>query len=347
MNNRVLLKYHSFLGLLSGVYLLIIGLTGAILAFNKDIDLAEFQKYDMEGSPGTLALDKAIETVQAEFPLWETRIVYFRVGERIIFELRRPEAKRFVFVHSDTGGIIANIDANTTISKWLLQLHYSLHAGVFGRILLFVMGIIYLLSLLTGILLYRKMLLKTLCFKVRINRGRRGNFYSALHRYIGVWALILNLVLVVSGIFLAYKVAKAGLQDPKEPTSPKLDISVERSLEGIEANYPEFTPTYIRLPKKEDSPLVISGVFDQDPFYFSEHYNKILIEPKTGTVTSVIKVSEASLSTKLDSMITPLHYGQYGGVLIKLLYCFIGLSGPFLSVTGFLIWNKKRRRSNP
>ncbi|GAA4306766.1 PepSY-associated TM helix domain-containing protein [Aestuariibaculum suncheonense] len=345
MNNRTLLKYHSYLGLIAGLFLLVIGLTGAVLAFNEAIDEAIFKEYQVEVNPESLALDKAIATVQSNFPEWETRIVHFKKGESILFNLRLPDARRFVFIHPETGQIIANIDANATITKWILKLHYSFFAGAIGRILVLIVGVLFFLSLITGIILYRKVILKTLLFQVKVKRGHVRNFYSALHRYIGVWALLLNLVLVITGIFLAYKVAKAGLETPKMPEPERLIISVEECLTSIKTAYPDFTPTYIRLPKQATSTITVNGIFNTDSFYYSQYYNKFQLDFKTGDIISVTKVADANLMTRLDSMISPLHFGQYGGFFIKLLYCFIGLSGPFLSVTGFVIWYKKKSKS--
>lgn len=346
MTNRALLKYHSYLGLISGLFLLVLGLTGSILAFNKDIDEVVFGKYKAEvSSPDVLELDKAIKTVQKKFPEWETRIVHFKEGESILFNLRLPEARRFVFVHPETGNVIANIDANTTITKWILKLHYSFLAGTVGRILVLIVGILLLLSLITGTILYRKMIIKTLLFRVRIKRRHSRNFYSAVHRYVGVWALILNLVLVTTGIFLAYKVARGSLRTPKNPVPPMLSISVEESLKTIKDVYPDFKPEYMRLPKYKDAPLVVNGIFRPDPFYYSQYFNKVLVNSQTGKISSVTKVAEANLITRLDSMISPLHFGQFGGFPIKFIYCLIGLSGPFLSITGYAIWQKKKAKS--
>lgn len=345
MNNRTLLKYHSYLGLIAGFFLLVIGLTGAVLAFNEDIDEAVFKAYQVEASPESLALDKAITTVQSNFSEWEARIVHFKKGESILFNLRLPDARRFVFLHPETGQIIANIDANATITKWILKLHYSFFAGIAGRIWVLIVGVLFFLSLVTGIILYRKVILKTLLFQVKVKRGHVHNFYSALHRYIGVWALLLNLVLVITGIFLAYKVTKSGLETPKMPEPARVIVSIEESLNQIKEAYPDFTPTYIRLPKQEKGVITINGIFKNDPFYYSQYYNKFQVDYKMGDIISVTKVADAHLITRLDSMISPLHFGQYGGFLVKLLYCFIGLSGPFLSVTGFVIWYKKKSKS--
>lgn len=345
MNNRILLKYHSYIGLISGIFLVVMGLTGSVLAFNEDLDALFFKEYDISSHAGSdLELDRAIKTVQAEFPSWEIRITKMVQGESIVFSLRLPDARRSVFIHPDSGEVIANIDANTTLTKWILKLHYSFHAGVAGRILVLIMGVLFFLSLITGIILYRKLIIKTLLFQVRIKHGNSRNSFSAWHRYVGVWALLLNFVLVISGIFLAYKVSKAGLETPKLPSPKAITFSLENTLDKIKREYPDFTPTYIRLPKNDLSPLTINGVFEGDPFYFSQYFNKFLVNNNNGQVVSVTKIADAPLLTKLDSMISPLHFGQFGGIGIKLLYCAIGLTGPFLSISGFIIWRKKRVR---
>lgn len=341
MNNIRLLKYHSWLGLVAGAFLLVAGVSGSILAFNEDLDRALFKKYETGAASGALHIDKAIRTVQHAFPAWETRLIHFRKGETLLFNLRRPAARRYVFVHPQTGVILADIDANKQLTKWLLKLHYSLHAGIAGRIVVFAVGILFFLSLVTGLVLYRRVIFKTLLFRVKVRRKHKRNLYSALHRYVGVWALFFNLVLVLTGSVLAYGVVKAGLQPPVVPDPPAVSTSVERSLRLIAEKYPDFSPTYIRLPKQKSAGITVNGKFKDDPFYLSEFYNKIQVDHETGNIAAVIRIRDASFGTKLNSMVAPLHYGQFGGIWSKLLYCFIGLSGPFLSVTGFVIWRKR------
>lgn len=341
MNNRTLLKYHSFFGLITGLFLVISGISGAILAFNEDIDQALFKKYEAQAAPEVLHIDKAIATIQDNFPKWEVRLIHFKKGETLLFNLRRPEARKYVFIHPQTGAIIAAINANTQFTKWLLKLHYSLHAGITGKIAVLLIGVLFFLSIITGIILYRKVILKALLFRVRINRNHKRNFYSTLHRYIGVWSLFLNLILVITGILLAYTVTKSGLQASAAPDPPEISASVEKSLELIGKEYPDFLPTYIRLPKQRSAEIIVNGKFKNDPFYLSEVYNKIRVNYQTGQITSVTKIKDAPLNAKLNSMVSPLHFGQFGGIWSKLLYCLIGLSGPFLSVTGFFIWYRR------
>ena len=346
MKNSILLQYHSICSLIAGSLLVLLGITGSILVFNADIDEALFERYQTKDAPEVLNLDMAIAEVQKQYKDWNTRITHFKKGETIIFNVRRPEQRMFVFVHPKNGTILGEVDENSHFTKWLLKFHYSLHAGNFGRIVVLFCGVLFLISLVTGLLLYRKSLVKVLLFQVKFKRKNKRAFFSSLHRYIGVWALVLNLVLAITGALLAYSVTTAGLKTSKEPDPPFVETSLDKSLKRLERDIPEFHPSFIRLATAAKAPIVINGSFEGDPFAYSIHYNKILLNNKTGEVESIKKTSEESLVYKANSMITPLHYGQFAGLFGKLVYAIIGLSGPALSITGFIIWYKRKNGKN-
>lgn len=349
MNNRKILKYHSIAGLIVGFFLVLMGISGAILVFQHDIEDYQWKEYKEISDYSGFQPDLGIAAIQQEYPEWDTRLIHFEEQEALIFNLRKPTERLFVFVHPSSGEIIKEINELTTFTRWLLKFHYSFQAGPAGRILVFIIGILFLFSLITGIYLYRKSIFKTLFFRTSINKKTRRTLYSSLHRIVGTWALLLNLLLVITGIFLAWKVAAASLKPPIIPETPAVEAPVENLLEEIEEKYPDFTPTYIRLPLNEQGSLTVYGLFDDDAFFYSEFYNSIRADYHTGEITGVTRVQEADLLTKLTSTLIPLHFGQFGGIWSKLLYSFIGLSGPFLSITGYLIWKqgkspKKSRR---
>ncbi|MCY2686111.1 PepSY-associated TM helix domain-containing protein [Salinimicrobium sp. TH3] len=338
MNNRKILKYHSLAGLIAGIFLVLMGLSGAILVFQHDIEEYQWKEYiEVENYSG-LNIDRGIKETQKEYPGWDTRLMHFEEQEALIFNLRKPTERLFIFVHPSTGEVIKEINELTTFTRWLLKFHYSFQVGPAGRILVFIIGIIFLFSLLTGIYLYRKSVLKTITCSTRLNLKTRRTLYSSLHRIVGTWALLFNLLLVVTGIFLAWTVAASGLNPPAAPQTPAVNAPVGKLLAQISSEYPDFTPTYIRLPLKPDAELSVYGLFDDDAFFYSEFYNSIRADHRSGEITGVTRVQEADLITKFSSSLIPLHFGQYGGIWTKILYCLIGLSGPFLSITGFLIW---------
>lgn len=340
MNNRKILKYHSIAGLIAGVFLVLMGISGSILVFQHDIEDYQWKEYLEVENYTNLNIDRGIEEIQNQYPEWDTRLMHFEEHEALIFNLRKPTERLFVFVHPSTGEIIKEVNELTTFTRWLLKFHYSFQAGPAGRILVFIVGVLFLFSLLTGIYLYRKSILKTLTCSTRLNLKTRRTFYSSLHRIVGTWALIFNLVLVVTGVFLAWTVAASGLNPPGAPNTPVISASVEDLLTEITAEYPDFTPTYVRLPLSAEANLTVYGLFDDDAFFYSEFYNSIRADYGSGEIVGITRVQESDLKTKLSSTLIPLHFGQYGGIWTKLLYCLVGLSGPFLSITGYLIWRQ-------
>lgn len=317
MKKIKLLQYHSICSLIAGVFLILLGITGSILVFNEDLDDELFAPYQVNGAAEVLNLDSATAAVQQKYKDWNTRIIHFKKGETIA-----PKISPF------SGCTKTNI----------------LCSG--RRMLVLLFGTLFLISLITGILLYRKSIKKVLLFKIKLKTNHRRTFYSALHSYIGVWALLLNLVLAITGVLLAYSVTLAALKTPKDPEPPLVETSLENVLRTLEKEIPEFHPSFIRLATSEKSPIVINGAFEDDSFAYSIHYNKISVNNTSGAIEKVKKISEQPLLYKANSMITPLHYGQFAGLIGKLVYCLIGISGPALSITGFVIWYKRKKSKN-
>lgn len=342
MNNRQVLSFHSISGLIAGVFLIMMGLSGAVLVFQHDIEDLQWQEYIDTPASSQFHIDKGIQSIQKTYPDWDTRLIHFEKGEALIFNLRKPSARLFVFVDPASGEIIKEVDELTTLTRWLLKFHYSLQAGPLGRIIVFIVGILFFISLLSGIYLYRKSILKTLFFKTSISRKNSRSFYSSLHRTVGVWALIFNLLLVITGIFLAFAVVRSGLNPPAAPQTPVVTASAEKFLKGLEQEHPDFDPTYIRLPLKKGAAIRVYGMYNDDLPIYSEFFNYFEADASSGAIISSQKIREADLLTKLDSMLIPLHFGQYGGWFTKILYCLVGLTGPFLSISGFVIWQKKK-----
>ncbi|WP_411274698.1 PepSY domain-containing protein [Daejeonella sp.] len=54
-------------------------------------------------------------------------------------------------------------------------------------------------------------------------------------------------------------------------------------------------------------------------------------------------MSALLITKSLSSLVRGIHFIEYGNFWIKLFFCLIGLSGPVLSITGFLLWKWKKK----
>ncbi|MGV3502707.1 MAG: PepSY-associated TM helix domain-containing protein [Adhaeribacter sp.] len=346
-----LYKLHQWTGLIAGVFVLVMGLSGSVLVFHQDLEMLEHRNLWQVDNSAPVSIDKAYQTITRAYPHWEIRLQRFSAdpGQTLIFSLRRPEERLLVFVHPSQGQLLAVLDPTKTVTNWVLKLHYALHAGLAGEVLVFVAGLAWLISLLTGLYIYRKALLRVLLFQVSFKKKTRRSLASSLHRVVGVWALLLNLVMVGSGLLISYGIVANGLKAlgtaPKEIASPVLGFSIDAALQHLRRQHPHFEPTYMRFPKAAGQPLAVNGRLAGEPFYYSQYYNAATFEQATGRFLELKVNTAADASTQLDSISKGLHFVEYGNWLVKVLFCLVGLSAPLMSVTGFLLWKWRKKKA--
>lgn len=344
---KTIYKIHQWTGLIAGLFILILGITGSILVFHNEIEQSADARYLKLENDLPADIDKAYKTITKTYKNWEVRLEHFsnEPAEALVFGLRRPAERLSIFVHPATGEILKQTDSEKTFIKWILKLHYSLHAGTAGKTIVFITGILFLLSLVTGLVIYRKALKDILLFRVKFKQKNKKSFSSSLHRYVGVWAVILNLIIVITGLLISYDVMMFGYSNTstKNPESPEITISLQKALATIDSIHPEFFPNYIRFPKTDGAPLLILGAVKDQPFYYSKTGNSVSVDPVTGELVEFKIAERSSSKIQIASISKAIHFVEFDNIFVKLIFCMAGLSVPLLSITGFLLWKWKRK----
>jgi uncharacterized iron-regulated membrane protein len=115
-------------------------------------------------------------------------------------------------------------------------------------------------------------------------------------------------------------------------------------VKTAETTFDGFKVSGIHLPKTKEESINIIGAVSTQNILYGEHANSIEFDPLTGKELSRIDVTKQSAYDKWDSIVFPLHSGLFGNIIVKLIYCVAGLSPSLLSITGFLLWLRRRRR---
>ncbi|MFW6217867.1 MAG: PepSY-associated TM helix domain-containing protein [Verrucomicrobiota bacterium] len=139
MKTKTIWKLHSWLGLLAGIPLLVIALSGSLLVFKDDLNrLLIPGKVFVESRPeGPLPMAERLAALQEGLPEHEV------VGWALYDE---PERSDWVYVmaHGDdewlhvyqnpyTGEILGEpVASDSEFMGWLLELHYTFLAGHVG-----------------------------------------------------------------------------------------------------------------------------------------------------------------------------------------------------------------------
>lgn len=256
-------------------------------------------------------------------------------------------------------------NAVEALSRFFVDLHVQLlipePVGLYAT---GVVGFGLMVLLLTGVVVHRRFFREA--YQVRWQSHRR-RLLRDLHTVTGVWLLPYGLVLAFTGAFFSFgdavllpalaKVAFAGNekalqeallgdQDPaggRRP-GPRADLDAiladaHRRAPGAELGFmglAHWGETGSRVDVglgKVGSRLApvqlrydgVTGAFVAD-------------KPFLGTAPS--------LGASLFSWMGPLHYGNFGGPVSRILWAFLGVGCCLLTATGTLVWSERRRESH-
>lgn len=226
---------------------------------------------------------------------------------------------------------------------WLSGFHSSFHLGKTGEWLLGSFSLIFLLSITTGLILYRENIVAVLSFKRTV--FKKGN----LHQLIGVYALLFNLMIGITGFWMQRYVFKKEFYSgasytPVLKTSPGLFYNMDSSFKHLHEPFPAFIAAVIYFPQSKKSKTAIYGSINTNSFIHSKKYADVIFLDSTGNIARTAFVKDIDASNRYDIINAQIHYGKYGGLPVKILYCLFGLSAGLLSITGSILWLKRKKR---
>lgn len=226
--------------------------------------------------------------------------------------------------------------------SWLSGFHSSFHLGKTGEWLLGFFSLIFLLSIITGLILYRKNVGAALLFRRRV--FKKNN----LHQLIGVYALLFNLMIGVTGFWMQRYVFKKEFYSNESytqilKTSPALFYNIDSSFEKLHEHFPAFNAAVIYFPQSKKSTTAIYGGLSTNSFIHSKKYADVIFLDSAGNIAKTRFVNDIDPSSRYDIINAQVHYGKYGGLPVKILYCLLGLSGGLLSITGSILWIRRRK----
>lgn len=359
--NRQLFKVHSWLGLINGFFLILLGLSGSALVFKDEIDnWANKERLIVGVQQKRLPLDYFFKDITRRYPTIDG-IAWLNPddGENKAYNFRlylndaRITSYDLGLISYDpyTGEVLREgsiDDLSPSVINWIYQYHFSLQLGVPGAAYVATLGICLIISIITGLVIYRKYIVKVLTFRIRINRKNWRTITSDWHRIIGVWSLFFNALIAFTGFWLnlfAYEPKVWANEMIPTPPNTLAKVSLDSLFEQALLQMPDLSPTYVYFPTQPQKHFFVRGaVAGEAPIWAGN--NAIRFDAQSGELISINRIANESFWNKVEATFYSLHIGSYGGLTIKILYVIIGLTPGFLSVSGFLLWRRRRKRSN-
>jgi uncharacterized iron-regulated membrane protein len=349
MKRGFVFTIHSIAGLVSGLFILLISLSGAILVFNEELNRLEYPEIIAEKNKNVVSIDSCYSSIQKKYPHAQisqcnlpenfTAPFLFTIYDSLYSNGTEPMQ---VFLHPQNGNILKLRSARNNFVNWIAVLHNSFHLGKTGEWLFGFFALVLLLSITTGLIVYWKTILDVLTLRKRIFKWKN------LHQLVGVYALLFNMVIGVTGFWMQRYVFKKKFYQSNNYTpvckpSPALFFSFDNLFTQIKDQYPDFTGYVIYFAQSKKGKTSIYGSQSTNSFIHSKKFADAIFLDSAGKVAMTAFVNEIDASGRYDIINAQVHYGQYGGLPVKIIYCLFGLTGGLLSITGFLLWYKRNR----
>lgn len=379
MFKKVILFLHRWLGLVSGLVVLVLSITGAIFVFEKEIShwLRKDVMY-VENEQHRLSMDEmytrtaeALETPQLYYGLTTYRDKE-QAWSAFSF-VRNPEPSwtyfgsiaeyKSAYINPYTGEALAVIDEEKDFFQIVKGIHWSLLlATPIGQPIVAWSTVIFIVLLISGLILWWPKKWnkagKNKSFKVKWGaKWRRVNY--DLHNVLGFYALLLALIVGFTGLYWAFPFAKKTLHflgtgefrlpktsTPQVASAPPASSHSKSPMEVAYQNaWSEFPEAYsIAFITPGDSAGTINAIVRGDGKTYYER-SEMKFDQYTGEVLHVDAYEDKNAGEKLLLMNYDIHVGAIGGIPGKILAFLICLISASLPVTGFIIWFDKKKRS--
>ena len=349
MKKNFIFYIHSVAGLISGLFILLMSLSGAVLVFHAQMN--GLQQPPVKPWPlQNITVDSGYHVIQNKFPHAQISNCVLPENSSRPFSFfiydssyKNGKVAMGVFLHPQTAAVLKSSGTDNNFVNWLSKFHNSFHLGKTGEWLLGLFSLIFLLSIITGLILFRKNIVTVLLFKKAVYK--RNN----LHQLIGVYALLFNLMISITGFWMQRYVFKKEFYasydyTPVLKASPALPFKFDSAYTEVRKSYPDFTAAVIYFAQSPAGKTNIYGSRSSNAYIHSKKFADAISLDSTGAIHKTRFINEISADDRYDIINSQLHMGRFGGMGIKIIYFVFGLTGSLLSITGFLLWVRRRKR---
>ena len=272
---------------------------------------------------------------------------------------KKSPSKRYTyFIDSNKDLILGSSIQQNSFANYLRQIHVRLYEGVWGRQLVGLGGIALLVVTITGLCIYADFMKKQPYPKIRNGKGLRI-VMADWHKILGISALAFNFVIAATGAWLGlqpllirwFKIETPNDFEPNIRSTAVADLKKTVSWEEVftvmHTTFPDLQAEYIRSSDDGSETITIAGNIEGQIY---ERSINTLILAKEG-LAPVFKydIREQPFSHRFYFVQEALHFGDYGGLALKVLYTLFGLTSSFLSISGFVVYfyrtEKKMKRN--
>lgn len=233
-----------------------------------------------------------------------------------------------------------------------MTLHMNLFAGLPGALFMGAIGLLFVASLVSGTVLYGRFMKRLPFGSVRRDRAARLTWLD-LHNLLGAATLVWALVVGLTGFVNELQTPLFGLwriTDVRQILKPyaSLPVASQAHLSSVQAAFdtaakaaPGNVVTGLSFPGSDFSSPVHYLLWTKGATPLRGHlFTPVLIDARTGALTGAYPMPWYLRFLEISR---PLHFGDYGGMPLKILWALLDLVVIAVLVSGVVLWAGKRK----
>ncbi len=349
---------HRWTSLVCTAFLLMLCITGLPLIFHDEIDRL------MEGDPtlppvaaGTRerTLDEVVAAAVAAYPGERPLFMSFDDDRPVANVTTGPsvtaerEQMHLTAIDRRTGEIVGRIEEDGFMHV-ILRLHVDMFAGLPGKLFLGFMGVLFLVATVSGVVLYAPFTRRLRFGTVRVARSRRTTWLD-WHNVLGIatlmWVFVVGLTGVINtlseplvALWRADRLAALTAPYAGQPVPGEL-ASLDKAMAAALQAAPGMTPQFVAFPGVRFSSNHHYAIWMRGTTPATRQlFTPALVDARTGKLTAISPMPWYMLALRLSK---PLHFGDYGGLPLKVLWAVLTVASIVILASGLYLWAVRRR----
>jgi uncharacterized iron-regulated membrane protein len=349
---------HTWSSLISTLFLIMLCVTGLPLIFHDEIDTAlnpdawEPANPDSEHLDLDQVLALALDNRPGEVPLYMS----FDIERPVVNVTTAPSVDapssqmHFASFDLTSGNVVPPADVGETVMEFILQLHTDMFLALPGMLFLGLMGFIGLVAVVSGVVLYAPFMRKQDFGVIRRQKSKRVKWLD-YHNFFGVVTVAWVLVVTATGVINTLETPLVDTWRDRElgqliaqnnnAALTEQRASLDAAVKETVLVAPDMTLQFVAFPGSKYSTSAHYAIFLHGNTPLTEHLiAPVLVDANTGQVAGL---KEMPWYNKALSLSRPLHFGDYGGLTLKIIWAILDVLLLIVLLSGLYLWWKKRR----
>lgn len=362
-------KLHLWLGLIIGLLVFIIAITGCLYAFQKEIqNLTDEYRFVVKENKRILLPSEIQQIARKELPDKNIHsIKYYKDNHSIeaTFYHRDPLYHYIMYINPYTGMVLHTQNMEEGFFPFILKGHmYLWLPKEVGRVVVLLVTLLFSIIVLSGFILWLPknwhILKNRIWFKWKESTNWKRKNWD-IHGIIGFYSLSFSLMFIITGLVwvmpnfaIWYHKAFGGEKSMKyeEPISRHVTPVTKQPLDALFNQYynsgTHFAHIELHPPETENSSISVVINPSYETYWKGDYlyYNQFsLKEIRVNHIWGHFQ--DANTADKLLRLNYDIHVGSALGISGKILACLMSLLIASLPVSGGLIWYGRWRKKTP